>query len=92
MALDGAPIDPIQAGVVQFRSDGPYGVLSASYGCREIERAIEPTDAGGEVVLVFADGREERMPMQTKDATATRLVAAGVELWQAKSREEQPGK
>ena len=45
-----------------------------------------------EVVLVFADGREERMPMQTKDATAARLVAAGVELWEAKSREEQPGK
>lgn len=37
-----------------------------------------------EVVLLFADGREEHLPLQNKDATATRLLAAGLELWQQK--------
>ena len=38
-----------------------------------------------EVVLLFSDGREEHFPRQSKDATAARLLAAGVELWQRKT-------
>jgi phosphopantothenoylcysteine decarboxylase/phosphopantothenate--cysteine ligase len=38
-----------------------------------------------EVVLLFADGREERLPRQSKDATAARLVEVGLELWKDKA-------
>ncbi|MCA8965820.1 MAG: hypothetical protein H6838_08815 [Planctomycetes bacterium] len=35
-----------------------------------------------EVVLCFADGRDEALPRQDKSATAARIVAAAVDLWQ----------
>jgi len=53
VTLDGEPLDPRQAGLVRFRPEGPFGVLTANLGCRTIERAIDPADAGGEIVLVF---------------------------------------
>lgn len=34
-----------------------------------------------EVVLCFADGRDERLPRQDKQTTAARIVAAAVDLW-----------
>ncbi len=40
-----------------------------------------------EVVLCFADGRDEALPRQDKSTTAGRIVAAAVELWR-----EQPGR
>lgn len=36
-----------------------------------------------EVVLCYADGRDEALPRQDKAATAGRIVAASVELWRA---------
>jgi hypothetical protein len=33
-----------------------------------------------EVVLCFADGRDERLPRQDKQLTAARIVAAAVQL------------
>lgn len=38
-----------------------------------------------EVVLLFADGREEHLPRQSKNTTAARLVEVGLELWRHKS-------
>ena len=38
-----------------------------------------------EVVLLFADGREERLPRQSKHKTAVRLVEVGLELWSHKT-------
>jgi phosphopantothenoylcysteine decarboxylase/phosphopantothenate--cysteine ligase len=37
--------------------------------------------ADSEVVLCFADGRDERLPRQGKLRTAARIVAAAVDLW-----------
>lgn len=37
-----------------------------------------------EVVIVFAEGADERLPQQDKADTAARLVELGVELWQRK--------
>jgi phosphopantothenoylcysteine decarboxylase/phosphopantothenate--cysteine ligase len=37
-----------------------------------------------EVVVLFADGREQRLPRQSKDATARHLVEVGVQLWRSK--------
>ncbi len=40
--------------------------------------------ATSEVVLCFADGRDERLPRQDKPTTAARIVRAAVELWQGR--------
>jgi hypothetical protein len=53
LSLDGVPLDPQQAGLVRFRPEGPFGVLSAQLGCRTVERPLDPADAGGEIVLVI---------------------------------------
>jgi len=53
LLLDGAPLDPAAGGVVRFRPEGPFGLLSASVGCRSLERPLGPEDAGGEIVLVL---------------------------------------
>jgi hypothetical protein len=53
LSLDGVPLDPEQAGLVRFRPEGPFGVLSAQLGCRTVERPLDPADAGGEIVLVI---------------------------------------
>ena len=37
-----------------------------------------------EVVVLFADGREQRLPRQSKDETAKYLVEVGVDLWRSK--------
>jgi len=50
--LDGQPLDPALAGVVEFDQQGPYGVLSVQAGCRIVEHPIQPIDAGQEIVLV----------------------------------------
>jgi hypothetical protein len=54
--LDGAPL---AAGTVEFASVGPFGVLTAAQGCREAKHRLEPTDAGGEIVLVLDPERVE---------------------------------
>jgi hypothetical protein len=54
--LDGAPLS---AGTVQFASQGPFGVLTTAQGCREAKHRLEPTDAGGEIVLVLDPERVE---------------------------------
>lgn len=50
--------------------------------------AVNLQDALGapdsEVVLLWADGRQQALPRQSKEATATRLVEVGEELWRAK--------
>lgn len=38
------------------------------------------------VVLLFADGRRETLPLQDKQATAVRIVQAAVQLWEARRR------
>lgn len=50
--LDGVPLDPADQGRVRFKAAGPFGVLSAAAGCRTVERALDPADAGAEVVIV----------------------------------------
>lgn len=50
VALDGVALDP--PGHVRFEAQAPYPVLSARHECREVERVLDPADAGGEVVLV----------------------------------------
>jgi serine/threonine-protein kinase len=51
--LDGVPLAAGDGGVVRFRGDGPFGVLSATQGCRTAEHRLGPEDAGTEVVLVL---------------------------------------
>ena len=48
--LDGAPL---AGGTVRFAAEGPFGLLTASQGCREASHRIEPSDAGGAIVLVL---------------------------------------
>jgi hypothetical protein len=48
--LNGAPV---AGGRVQFDAGGPFGVLTASQGCREAKHRLEPGDAGREIVLAF---------------------------------------
>jgi len=50
--LDGEPLDSTLNGVVRFRPEGPFGLLSVAQGCRLVERALGPQDAGSEIVLV----------------------------------------
>jgi serine/threonine-protein kinase len=38
---------------VRFTAEAPFGVLSATQGCREAKHRLEPADAGQEIVLVF---------------------------------------
>lgn len=40
--------------------------------------------AASEAVMVFADGRQQELPVQDKTATAAAIVRAAVELWQRK--------
>jgi predicted Ser/Thr protein kinase len=42
---------PLTAASVSFPADGPFGVLSAKQGCREVKHRLEPADAGREIVL-----------------------------------------
>ena len=51
--LDGEPLDPVEGGLVRFRPEGPYGVVSAVQGCREARHTIDPADAAGEIVLLL---------------------------------------
>jgi serine/threonine protein kinase len=51
--LDGEPLDPNANGIVRFNSEGPFGVLSATLGCRKVERPLGAGDAGAEVILVL---------------------------------------
>jgi len=53
IVLDGAPLDPTANGVVRFKPEGPFGVLSATLGCRTVERPLGAEDAGAEVILVL---------------------------------------
>ena len=50
--LAGVPLDPADQGSVRFRPEGPFGLLSVAAGCRTVERALDPGDAGREVVVV----------------------------------------
>jgi len=49
--VDGAPIDA--AGVVRFPAEGEPVLVSTMQGCRGVEQALGPSDAGGEVVLLI---------------------------------------
>ena len=72
LQLDGVALSPDLAGLVRFRPEGPFGLVSASHGCREAEHRIDAADAGGEVVLVLE-------PVRVK-WTLDPGVAAAVEL------------
>jgi hypothetical protein len=52
LALDGEPIEPGEDGTIRFPAQEPFGVLTASLACRTVERRLDPSLAGGEVVLV----------------------------------------
>jgi len=54
--LDGAVVTE---STVQFSSAGPFGLLSASQGCRETTHRIEAADAGREIVLVLDPARAD---------------------------------
>jgi hypothetical protein len=51
--LDGVELAEDSGGVVRFRPEGPFGVLTAREGCRVAEHRIDAADAGAEVVLVL---------------------------------------
>jgi predicted Ser/Thr protein kinase len=53
LLLDGQPLDPAHPDLVRFQPEGPFGVLTAAFGCRRAEHQIQPADAGGEVILVL---------------------------------------
>jgi len=48
--LDGEPL--AEPGRVRFQSEEPFGLLSATHGCRTTEHRLDPADAGQSVVLV----------------------------------------
>lgn len=50
--MDGIPLSADLAGLVRFKPEGPFGVLTAGLECRTTEHPITAVDAGGEVVLV----------------------------------------
>ena len=54
--LNGAPL---AEAAVHFPSGGPFGVLTATQGCREAKHRVEAADAGGEIVLVLDPARVE---------------------------------
>ena len=65
--LDGRPLD---GDVVSFRRDGPFGVLTATAGCRSASHRLEPGDAGGEVVLAL-DPAQAEVPVDSGTIAAT---------------------
>jgi predicted Ser/Thr protein kinase len=73
LLLDGEPLDPAAGGVVRFRPEGPYGVLTATVGCRVVERPLGPEDAGGEVVLVVDPVEMHWTPTAELADTSVRL-------------------
>jgi len=50
LRVNGAELD---GGVVTFPAAGPFGVVTASQGCREAKHRLDPADAGTEIVLVL---------------------------------------
>jgi hypothetical protein len=54
--LDGAPVSGSE---IAFSAGGPFGLLSASQGCRETTHRIDAADAGREVVLVLDPERAD---------------------------------
>jgi hypothetical protein len=54
--LNGAPIE---GSAVRFPSGGPFGVLTAVQGCREVKHRLEAADAGGEIVLLLDPTRAD---------------------------------
>jgi hypothetical protein len=60
--LDGEPIEPGANGTIRFAGRPPFGLLTASQGCRTAEHRLDPADAGGEVVLVV-DPVETEVPV-----------------------------
>ena len=54
--LDGAPLE---GGAVRFDASGPFGLLSATQGCREATHRLEAADAGREIVLALDPLRAE---------------------------------
>jgi hypothetical protein len=48
--LDGEPL--AEPGRVRFQSAEPFGLLTATHGCRTTEHRLDPADAGQTVVLV----------------------------------------
>jgi serine/threonine protein kinase len=50
---------PLPGGSVRFSASGPYGVISATQGCRESKHRLDATDAGREIVLVLDPARAE---------------------------------
>lgn len=48
LSLNGTPLTTAE---ISFPAAGPYGVLTATQGCREAKHRIEPADAGREIVI-----------------------------------------
>jgi hypothetical protein len=72
LLLDGIPLELGATGVVRFRNQAPYPLLSAVHGCRTVDRRLGPEDADGEIALAV------------EPLTLARSIDAGVagaEVW-----------
>jgi hypothetical protein len=50
---------PVSGETIRFAASGPFGVLSATHGCREAKHRLDAADAGREIVLVLDPERAE---------------------------------
>src|SRR5262249_35916088 len=50
---------PLEGAVAQFSASGPFGVLTATQGCREAQHPLGPRDAGTTAVLALEPLRAE---------------------------------
>jgi serine/threonine protein kinase len=53
VTVNGEPLDAATAGLVRFPAEGDVVLVSTGQGCRRVEQALGPSDAGGEVVLLI---------------------------------------
>jgi serine/threonine-protein kinase len=60
--LDGETVEVGDSGLIRFRAEEPFGVLTASFECRTAEHRLGLSDAGGELVLVL-DPVEVEVPL-----------------------------
>jgi hypothetical protein len=73
VTLDGAPWS---ADVLDFDGQGPYPTLATVQGCRTVEYAVTPADAGREIVLV-PDPVETEVVVESPVAAATVALNGG---------------
>jgi serine/threonine-protein kinase len=67
ITLDGLPLE--DGAAVRYRAGEDTGLLAAELGCRRIERRLESSDAGGEVVLVL-DSLKLTYPLDIAEVSA----------------------